>query len=540
MEMKKLYCIAASLFSFALAQAQEATPKKTIDITSTFKPALLNSSKTSFTASAAPGDTSRPALQYSVPVQNLSFAFSPLPLKPLAYETNPLEKPGNNTYIKLGFGNFTTPYVKAATAFGDGVKSNGSVEGDFISSKGKMPFQQYARYGIKGSAILNVNETNDLRIGAGFGGFQTYRYGYQPDSLVFPKDSLKLGYTDYSAAASFSNRRNTAAALWYDPSIAIHFFADNHEAREFQFNFAVPLEKKFSDNLALQVGLNGMLSSFNGEYSSFKNNLFQVRAAVKTVLAEKVHLSAGIIPSWNNSQFKLLPDVEADFLINGSSFVFQAGWKGYYQEQTFRTLVQFNPWIKQPDSLTNTSNSEFYGAVKAVLDEHFSFRVKAGYRLLSNVPLFANNRGDGKTFYVINEAKMNAFNLTGELTWIKGEQFQWYNSLALNTYGGIDSASKAYGLLPFELKSSMRAKLIKDLYLKADLYNFAATWYPDKENGVKRSGSAFDLNAGLEFKLVKNIDLWVQFNNILNQKYERWNQYPVLGFQVLGGVIIHL
>jgi outer membrane receptor protein involved in Fe transport len=78
------------------------------------------------------------------------------------------------------------------------------------------------------------------------------------------------------------------------------------------------------------------------------------------------------------------------------------------------------------------------------------------------------------------------------------------------------------------------------LYLKADLYNFAATWYPDKENSVKRSGSAFDLNAGLEFKVIKNIDLWVQFNNILNQKYERWNQYPVLGFQAMGGVIFHL
>jgi hypothetical protein len=538
--MKKIISITFLSLALATVYAQDDNPKKTIEITSTFKPVLRTPAKTNFTASPALSDSIRPSLQYMVPVQNLSFAFSPLPLKPLAYDNASVEKPGNNTYIKLGFGNFTTPYGKAALAFGDGVKSNGSIEGDYTSSKGKIPYQQFARYGIRGSAILNVNEINDLRLGAGFGGFQTYRYGFQPDSLVFAKDSLKLAYTDFAAGGSFSNRRNKDAALWYDPSVSMHFFTDNHKAKETQFNFNVPLEKSINDNFQILLGLSGMLSTFDGERSSFKNNMFLVNAGVKTVIAEKVQLRAGIIPSWNNSEFKLLPDIEADFLINGSNFVFQAGWKGYYKEQTFRTLVEFNPWVQQPDSLTNQRNSEIFGAVKAVVDEHFAFRIKAGYTQMANVPLFVNNVGDGKTFHLINEAKMNAVNLGGELTWIKGEQFQWYNSIGFTKYGGLDSVDKAYGLLPYEFKSSLRAKLIKDLYLKADLYNFAATWYPDKENSVKRSGSAFDLNAGLEFKVIKNIDLWVQFNNILNQKYERWNQYPVLGFQAMGGVIFHL
>jgi hypothetical protein len=25
-------------------------------------------------------------------------------------------------------------------------------------------------------------------------------------------------------------------------------------------------------------------------------------------------------------------------------------------------------------------------------------------------------------------------------------------------------------------------------------------------------------------------------NNVFNQTYERWNQYPVLGFQLIGGI----
>lgn len=532
------------LFFFSVASlvasAQDARPKKTIDITSTFKPTLRTPSKIAFTASPSLSDSTRPSLQYHVPVQNLSFSFTPSSLKPLAYEDNGAAAESNKAYIKLGFGNFTTPYAKAAVGFGDGVRSNGSLEGDYTSSKGDMPYQQFSKYGLRGSAILNATDKNDLRLHAGLQGLSTYRYGFNPDTLKFSKDSLRLSYNDFTGGASFTNRRDLDAPFWYDPSASFHFFADNHRGKEVQFNFALPFEKNITDAIGVQLGLSGMLDKFTGETTGFSNNLFQLKAAVNTNITENVQLHAGVIPSWNNSVFKLLPDVQADFLINGSNFVFQAGWKGYYDENTFRSLVAFNPWIQQPDSITNTSNSEFFGAVKAVLDEHFSFRIKTGYVNQTNVPLFVNDFGDGKTYRVINELRMNKVHLGGEVAYISGEKFQWYNSIALNTYGGLDKAPKAYGLLPFELRSSARAQIIKDLYLKADLYNFAGTWYAAKNNDTKKSGSGFDLNAGAEFHLLSKLDLWLQFNNILNQKYQRWNQYPVLGFQALGGVIFHL
>jgi opacity protein-like surface antigen len=539
--MNKLLIITSTILLAAYgANAQDSTRKKTIDITSTFKPTLRTPYKIGFTASPAGTDSSRPTLQYFVPVQNLAFSFYPAPLKPLAYEDSISRAERNKAYVKLGFGNFTTPYFKGAVGFGDGIKSNGSLEGDFTSSKGKMPHQKFAQYGLRGSAILNVNEINDLRLNAGFQGLNTFRYGYQPETLQFPKDSLKLQYSDFTAGASFSNRRDKEAVLWYDPSVAFHFFADNQRAREIQFNFDVPLEKKLNDDITIQVGVSGMLDKFTADTSDVSNNLFMVNAGVKANITENIQVKAGLIPSFNNGNFKLLPNIETDFLLNGSSFVFQAGWKGYYTENTFRSLVAYNPWIAQPSAFTNTRNSEFYGAVKAVVDEHFSFRVKAGYVSMSDVPLFVNDYGDGRAFRLINEPKMNKVSVTGELTWQQADKFQWYNSVALNSFGGIDFAPKPYGLLPFELKSSARSELIKKLYLKADLYNFAGTWYGDKNGGSHKVKNGFDLNAGLEFNVYKNIDLWLQFNNILNQKYQRWNQYPVLGFQVLGGVIFHL
>jgi hypothetical protein len=43
------------------------------------------------------------------------------------------------------------------------------------------------------------------------------------------------------------------------------------------------------------------------------------------------------------------------------------------------------------------------------------------------------------------------------------------------------------------------------------------------------------MNAGLEFKVTRNIFLWTQFNNLFNSKYQRWNQYDNYGFNMLIG-----
>ena len=48
---------------------------------------------------------------------------------------------------------------------------------------------------------------------------------------------------------------------------------------------------------------------------------------------------------------------------------------------------------------------------------------------------------------------------------------------------------------------------------------------------------AFDLNAGAEFSFLPQWKAWLQFNNVFNNKYQRWNQYPVLGFNMLPGVV---
>ena len=125
--------------------------------------------------------------------------------------------------------------------------------------------------------------------------------------------------------------------------------------------------------------------------------------------------------------------------------------------------------------------------------------------------------------------------LGGELGYTVGEKFSVISNLSINQYK-TKLNEKAWGLLPLEWKTSMRLQVLKDLYVNSTLFAFDGPWSLAKA-GKKNLPATMDLSAGLEFKIVKNVKLWGQFNNIFNKEYQRWNQYPVYGFNFLAGVV---
>ena len=91
--------------------------------------------------------------------------------------------------------------------------------------------------------------------------------------------------------------------------------------------------------------------------------------------------------------------------------------------------------------------------------------------------------------------------------------------------------------MPLEFNTALRLQIIKDLWLKAICLPGVAALSSKRMATMANLNGAVDLNAGLEFQITKNINLWTQFNNIFNKEYQRWNQYPVYGFNFVGGIV---
>jgi hypothetical protein len=101
----------------------QSTKKRTVEVTSTFKPVLHETAKINMNATPPEVDTSKPKLQYNLPDENLLFDYQPGNLKPLALNIDTGGRWDNNSYIKAGFGSQKTPYLQAGISFGDGKKS---------------------------------------------------------------------------------------------------------------------------------------------------------------------------------------------------------------------------------------------------------------------------------------------------------------------------------------------------------------------------------------------------------------------------------
>ena len=460
-------------------------------------------------------------------------------MKPLALQIDSGGKWDNNNYAKIGFGSLRTPFLQTGFSFGDGSTGGINIYAKHVSSDG-IGLKDFSSTNIKLSGFFqsarNLNWDGSLEMSQD----KTYKYGYKPATLIFPKDSLKQSFSSYAGRISFHNTAKTAFNISYAPEIKIDIFSDVFKNNESNTVVNLPLKKSFGKAFAVNLGVTFDLTRFSPEGKAAANNTMYYLSPSVSFKTAKAMVQAGIRPSWDNKVFKMFPNVLAEINTEDSRFTFQAGWTGYIRKTTYQYLAGQNPWLWLPTTFKNTWIEERFAGFKGSAGDHFSYNAKVGYNKLNNQPLFVNDTataGGGKSFHVLNEPVIKVLNLGGELGFTVQEKFSIITGLTFNQYSGLTKNAKAWGLIPLEVNAALRLLVMKDLWLKSDLFAWSGSQYLKKDGSAGKMEGAFDLNAGLEFRIAKYLKLWTQFNNILNKEYQRWNQYPVYGFNFTGGVV---
>jgi hypothetical protein len=524
-------------FSVTL-QAQDTTKKKSIIITSTFKPALKNTAKLNFNADAPLIDTARPVLQYNIPVHFLSLVYQPAGLNPVAISADPVKTWNNDNYIKVGAGNVDLPYVQAGLSFGDRQHAFYNIFAEGYSSKGKLPFQENSLLAASISGTIKASNNLEWDGALGFRADGYYLYGFRPDTLQFAKSQLQQQFFTFDGRIGLRNTLPTPYGLTYNPNVKITAFGENSTPRASEADLVVnvPVEKTINDHFAIDLGFTADVTNYtSGEGGTINNNVFLVSPAV-VYHSDNIFMHLEMTPSWDQGDFHLLPNFRANYTTDDKQFTLFASLDGYYDKGSFKRWAGINPWLWEPTSLYNTRVIEFFGGIKGSLSQHISYLAKAGLSQSHNMPLFLNDSLDGKNFQVVYEERLDAFSVHGEISYLQGEDFNITAGLTLTNYK-TTTQYKAWGMLPLEFTTTMRWQVIKDLWLKADLWAFEGAYWRYLDKAVSSGSGGFDVSAGVEFKIARQVNLWLQMNNLFNDKYQRWNQYSVYGFNILGGVI---
>jgi len=324
----------SSIISFSLlllgigAAAQDTTGKK-VRITSSFKPVLKEAAKVNFNAAPPTTDTTRPRLQYTIPNQNLNFAFQPGSLRPLALQADTGSQWTNESYVKVGFGNLKTPFAQVGLSVGDGERAGVNLYGRHTSSKGKLPFQDYSTTNFELNSFLK--SSNNIEWNARLGGLQENynKYGFAK-GLVFPEDSIKVKLQTWRGRVSFHNINRTELGLSYAPELRIDVFSDGLSNSESNTYLNIPVQKTLGQSFAVDLALTASLSRYKPEGKKEVNNNFLAISPSLLYRSSNINLQAGIRPAWDKGKSRIFPNITAEIATSDQRFSFQAGWVAYF------------------------------------------------------------------------------------------------------------------------------------------------------------------------------------------------------------------
>jgi hypothetical protein len=542
-----VFCLLANV---VLAQPGSTGPTQTpktqsIDINSAYKPVLRNAVKINLSGSTLPSDTSLPTYSYKIPTQNLFYAYKPIALKPLALDQDTNLYLGNRNFVKVGFGNFTTPYLKAGLSMGDGKQSLVNFYVDYVSSKGSaIKYQDFSEFNAKaaGSYFMPKNELY-ASVDLGLHNFSLYGY----DKVLYPaytKDDLKQSFQDFTIKSGIKNTTPTETGVNYNPNVEISVFNSRNKLSETGVVLNLPFDKVINDNASARIEVRADLSSYNTKNiipnnTTIKNTIVQIMPSVN-LYNDNFKLHAGVTPAWNNNKYEVLPDIYGEAKIKDKLFSVQAGWVGRLEKNSYRNLSMLNPYLAPMFVQLNTKETEFFGGIKASIAKHFNFSAKAGLVTYKNLPFFVNDTAfDNKTFKISNEKSVQNFRIHGDFSYINQDKFSLNGGITFNGYTLMQSNARAWHTIPLEITASLRWWAVKTVLFKSDLRVFEGSNYLVKGNTAKSLKGGTDLSAGVEVKLNKKVAVWADANNLFNSKYERWKNYEVYGANFVGGILLH-
>jgi len=233
-----------------------------------------------------------------------------------------------------------------------------------------------------------------------------------------------------------------------------------------------------------------------------------------------------------------------------------AGAEGNLNQNSYADFVNQNPFVSPNLMVTPTDNTfDIYVGMKGKLANAVSFNVKGSYNNEKNKAFFVSNTYDvlntneegyayGNSFKVVYD-NLNTVSVFGELR----ADFSKKSNLTLSgTYNNFKPSSyeKAWNLPQLKVETSFQTQFTEKWYGGIDVFfigeRYDLNTIQDKNAIVPTYTtekvtleSYFDLNMNIGYKYNKRLTAFLKGNNLANQQYNRWSNFPVQGIQVMLG-----
>jgi hypothetical protein len=577
--MKKLKVIAVVLvvfgiqFSFSQVKDQNIG-SEVVNIVKPYTPTISDAFKVKEIPSLADGDAhKKETIQYTIFSFPVASTFTPS--KGTAATVDPQEKEKLfSNYATLGFGNYGTANAElfitkniSRTSYVGGMLRHLSSQGgikDLVLDDKYSNTSLDVTYGVR-ERILSWNIDLGLKN-------QMYNwYGLPTENIVFDETTIKSidSKQSYNTIA-LGGKVDFKASFFSGADMQFKHFSDGLNSSENRFfikpNFDFQLlnQKVNTDFVFDYVGgsFDRMLNidsdlKFNTFIAGVKPNFLYQQDDLSIQIGAGLFYASSKINEENEGRVFLYPNIKASYKLVGDILIAYAGAEGNLQQNSYADFVEENSFVSPTLVVAPTDNKfDIYAGLKGKLANSVAFNVRASYLNQDDKALFVSNEfnyafantegyANGNSFGVVYD-NVKTMSLFGELKADFSKNLTFGINGTYNNYSS-DTQAEAWNLPQIKIGTTVDFDINKKWYAGVNVFfvgerkdlvsiqNAAAVFPPMFDSTEVTLDSYFDLNAHVGFKYNARLTAFLKGNNLANQQYNRWANFPVQGIQVLIG-----
>ncbi|WP_313805376.1 TonB-dependent receptor [Flavobacterium sp.] len=568
------YIIAASLFFTGLQtfaqKKDENIGTEVVNVVKPYTPTISDAFKVKETPVIEDDvNTDKEEIKYNIFSFPVASTFTPAKGRAASVDKEAKERIFKN-YATLGVGNYGT--VNGELFITENISNTDYVGGMLrhLSSQGGIEGVKLDdKYYDTSLDLTYGSRTRDFDWNADLGyKHQLYNwYGLPTEFVTFTDDAIKLideqqTYQTLTLGAKIGMKESVLE----DTSLQFKRFWDTHGSQENRF-FVKPAINFEVDNFKFKSGfvVDYVGGSFEKDYFdtgdiSYSYLNFGVQPSIllqqddlSVQAGAGFFYSVGKFNTESENKFYIFPQVKASYKLVGDIMIAYAGAEGTLKQNTFADFADENKFVSPTLAIAPTNQQyDIYVGLKGKLANTVTFNVRGSYMAEDDKAFFMSNQYEtantntegytyGNSFGVVYD-NLTTISVFGELKMDFSKNATFGINGTFNSF--TTDQAEAWNLPSMKVGANLDVNITKKWYAGTNVFFVGErkdqVYYNDislTEPFVKTVtlDSYFDLNAHLGYKYNERLTGFLKLNNIANQQYERWVNYPVQGFQFLIG-----
>ena len=469
-----------------------------------------------------------------------------------------------DNYASLGVGSYTT--ILGEVYLNHELSSGENVGGYFSHHSSQGGIENLLLDDDFSKTSLNAHYSQNLsdfswKVNGGFD-LQTYNWYGLPQNFFGETEAEMIDPSHAYNSFYVGGKLNFDDAIIKDGSVQFRRFGDNQDSGENRFiaqtTFEIPLQAEFI-NTEFKIDYIG--GSFDRNYNTldelkYGNVTFALSPSYQMIQDDlTVDLGVRLVylndTEFDDNKFFIYPNFEASYRLVDEILIGYGGITGDLVQNSYHQFVNGNPFVSPTLNVVPTDQAYKVSlGLKGKLSNNVSYNINGNYRTENNKALYKAN--EAQTFAVEDYQYGNSFNVVyddvatytvaGELNInvnrnfslnIKGEYFGYDTDNEVEAWNLPDLTGSVF--LDYQISETWFAG--GSIYFvgeRKDQSAIVGTFIPTEPETITLD-SYFDANAHLGYKINEQFSVFAKANNIANQDYERFLNFPVQGIQFLAG-----